>query len=142
MCNIKASYQQSKESQQMKKIALASLLLVSGCIGLHDEPIYFKDNHQVYRAVCNGLARDIGDCYALASKRCGGEFEILEREDEDLGTYNQSSKSSDYTRQGTRRSYDNGDFVDSVTDYKGRVNSSSSGMKLKMINRSLYFYCK
>lgn len=126
----------------MKKIALASLLLVSGCIGLHDEPVYFKDNHQVYRAVCNGAARDIGDCYALASKRCGGEFEIIEKEKENLGTVNQTSKSSDYTRQGTRRSYDRGDFLESVTDYKGHIDSTSSGIKLKVINRSIYFYCK
>lgn len=126
----------------MKKIVLASLLLVSGCIGLHDEPVYFKDNHQVYRAVCNGTARDIGDCYALANKRCGGEFEVLDTEKEEAGTVNHGYKSTDFSRQSNRKSYDMDDYRESITDSTGHANTWSSGAKLKLINRSIYFYCK
>lgn len=125
----------------MNKIMLISLLLISGCVGLHDEPVYLKNGHQIYRAVCNGTMRDIGDCYSLANKRCGGSFELVDVEKENVGAVEQMVKSSEYTRQAVRRNYNLGDTVEGVSDYTGNVSSVSGGVKLKMINRSIYFYC-
>lgn len=113
----------------MKKLILASLMLLASCATV--KPLYVKDGIQVYRATCNGLARDIGDCYALASEQCGGNFEVI----------NSMEKESEFfvpaTGSGVRRTVYQGNTKTTYVDptFFPQVNS-------KMINRSLFFYCK
>ena len=59
----------------MKKSVLLAILFLSACATV--KPVYVRDGIQVYSATCNGLIRDISDCYALASQQCAGKFEVI-----------------------------------------------------------------
>ena len=73
----------------MKKLALIGFLFLTACATV--KPMYMRDGVMVYRATCNGAIRDIGDCYALASEQCGGNFEVVNSlEDKSLGLYNKN----------------------------------------------------
>ena len=126
----------------MKKIFLLSTVFLSSCIGLYDKPLYMKDGKQVYMAVCNGSARDIGDCYELASRRCGPNYEVLEEKSEARGSVKQSYKSSDFNRNSSRQTLYGVDR--SLSDIKsdGNIRTSGTDLKLNITNRSVYFVCK
>lgn len=126
----------------MKKIALASLLLVTGCIGLYDEPLYMKDNHQIFRAVCNGAARDMGDCYALASKRCAGNFEVVQEGSENVASMEQSFKNSEINRTGSKNTVYGDGGNKSVYNTNANVNTYGAKVKSGVITRNILFYCK
>ena len=126
----------------MKKIALASLLLVTGCIGLYDEPLYMKDNHQIFLAVCNGAARDMGDCYALASKRCAGNFEVVQEGSENVASMEQSFKNTEVNRTGTKNTVYGDNSSKSLYTANGTANTYGAKVKSGMITRNILFYCK
>ena len=126
----------------MKKLIILSSLMLSACIGLYDRPVYFKDGKQVYQAICNGAARDIGDCYTLASERCAGSFDIVDEKTEVVGTSKQVYRDSDYDRDSNRENTRSGDKTFGNTYSNGNLRTSGSELKLNITNRSVYFVCK
>ena len=108
----------------MKKLALIGFLFLTACATV--KPMYMRDGVMVYRATCNGAIRDIGDCYALASEQCGGNFEVVNSlEDKSLGLYNKNENKQTKYGYGSKSS-----------------SSDTMGMKATVVNRSLSFYCK
>ncbi len=126
----------------MKKVFLSALFFLFGCVGLYDEPAYFNDNHQIYRAVCNGAGRDIGDCYALADKRCGGSFEIVEREREEIDAFDQSYKTTYFSYERDQEIRKENGYQRRKEDGNGHSNTISGNANLNLIKRRVYFYCK
>lgn len=118
----------------MKKIIFASLFLLAACATV--KPLYIRDGVQVYRATCNGWARDIGDCYALASEQCAGNFEVvnsIENETDNFFAANNTTETKRTTYWGNTK----------VTTTDPGINYGLLGNGAnKLINRSLFFYCK
>ena len=112
----------------MKKLMLLSVLALSACTMV--KPVYVRDGVQVYKATCNGMIRDISDCYALASEQCAGSFEVVNTVE---NTYDNMFE--DDTEVKTTRYSGN-----TKTTYVNKSNSPF--IKTPMINRSLFFYCK
>ena len=110
----------------MKKALLLGLVFLASCSTV--KPVYVKDGVQVYRATCNGLIRDISDCYAKASEQCAGKFEVI---------------------NSIENEYDNVSFTNDTkrTVYQGNTKITTTEPAFsfggnKIINRSLFFYCK
>ena len=113
----------------MKKLILLGLVFLVSCATV--KPIYVKDGVQVYRASCNGLVRDIGDCYALASEQCGGNFEVI------TSMENESELFVPVTENRTKRTVYAGNTKTTYTEP-----AVFPQLNNKMISRSLFFYCK
>ena len=114
----------------MKKGLLALVLFVASCAAVR--PVYVYEGKQVYKATCNGLIRDISDCYALASEQCLGNYEITDTIENET---------------------DNFSFIEEPevkkTEYKNNVKITTSQKNdvfpkfgNKIIKRSILFYCK
>lgn len=55
---------------------------LTGCgLGKGTRVISSIDGAKLYEAKCNGTGRTIGDCYSQASDVCGGEFEIVDKDE-------------------------------------------------------------
>ena len=95
------------------------------------KPVYVRDGVQVYSATCNGIARDISDCYALASQQCAGSFEVvnsIENQYDNFMNNKNETKATVYT--------DN-----TKTVYKSN-NAMMPAFNAPLVKRSLFFYCK
>ncbi|MBE6452756.1 MAG: hypothetical protein E7012_04630 [Alphaproteobacteria bacterium] len=112
----------------MKKLMLLSVLVLTACATV--KPVYVRDGVQVYKSTCNGMIRDISDCYALASEQCAGSFEVVNTVE---NTYD--NMFDDNTEVKTTRY--SGNTKTTYTEKGG-----SSFIKTPMVNRSLFFYCK
>lgn len=112
----------------MKKLFLLGVLMISACATV--KPVYVRDGVQVYSATCNGMVRDISDCYALAAQQCAGNFEVIntvENQYDDFFENDNQIKKTVYS--------DN-----TKTVYKS--NNGIPSFKTPLIKRSLFFYCK
>ena len=114
----------------MKKLILCSILFITSCAMV--SPVYVRDGKQVYKATCNGLIRDISDCYALASEQCMGSFEVIntiENETDNLSYIeNPKIKKTEYR--------DNTKIETTMPTYEFPKFGN------KIIKRSVFFYCK
>lgn len=61
----------------MKKTIVLISLLLSACSGVDTK--YVSEGKQVYEAYCPGTARSMGDCFALATKKCNGAFDVVDK---------------------------------------------------------------
>lgn len=120
----------TKGRTNMKKLILCSILFITSCAMV--SPVYVRDGKQVYKATCNGLIRDIGDCYALASEQCMGSFEVIntiENETDNLSYIeNPKIKKTEYK--------DNTKIETTMPTYEFPKFGN------KIIKRSVFFYCK
>ena len=120
----------AKRGVNMKKLILFLIFLITSCAMV--SPVYVRDGKQLYKATCNGLIRDISDCYALASEQCMGSFEVIntvENETDNISYIeNPKVKKTEYK--------DNTKIETTMPTYDFPKFGG------KMIKRSLFFYCK
>ncbi|MBE6445561.1 MAG: hypothetical protein E7019_05905 [Alphaproteobacteria bacterium] len=113
----------------MKKALLLFLFFLSACATV--KPMYMKDGVMVYKATCNGIARDIGDCYVLASEQCAGNFEVVDTVENQYDDLFKTNK--DKVKETT---YENGKKIEK-TKY-----DPFDTFDTPMVKRSMFFYCK
>lgn len=133
----------------MRKYILFITLLTSGCIGLGVDDLYVQNGVQVYRARCNGMARDIGDCMALASEKCNGNFQVLSSQEQDMGNINNTigganisgNSNSNYRTNVYNQGNQAAAYTRGNTSYNTNVAASSTSFNGKIINRQIFFFC-
>lgn len=129
----------------MKRFLLVVPLFLSGCIGLGVDELYMNKGTQVYRAKCNGILRDIGDCLQLASEKCGGDFEVLLSQQEEVGSsggaYGYSQLNASGSSNYNTNMYGNNAYTTGNNSWNGNSNTVTNSYNNKNINRILLFSC-
>ena len=75
--------------ENMNKLIILVFGLLSGCTQLMHgqmQPVKMISSKGAYLTSCSGAVENWNDCYDKASATCGGNYSILSKEDNSLGT--------------------------------------------------------
>ncbi|MEO3988158.1 hypothetical protein [Plesiomonas shigelloides] len=70
-------------------IALSSVVLLSGCVGISPETFVGPNGKTAYSMECSGMGRTLNACYKKAGDVCPGGYQIIENSSEmNFGRFN------------------------------------------------------